>query len=288
LAVDEGRLEFHTIRVVDRFGDYGLVGLIGFRAIAFRLEVDTFLLSCRVLGKGVEHRVVAHLGAVAAQRGLQGLDVRFVPTKRNTPALQFAQSLAAAVAESAGEGAGMMFRLTTAAALAVRFDPTHAPAPAAAEGSTSASTAEPPTGPGFLARIPVELSTSASVWSQISRDRHAERSVTPPRTPIEAQLVRLWSECLGRTPGIEENYFDLRFGLCKSRREPKRRDCTSLQNKCSIIRRLPRCPLRLAAAAHRHRRRRPHLRLRLRVRASIRPRAPNSASPTLRCTVPIP
>ena len=44
-----------TVRVADRFGDYGLVGTLLYEANADRFMVDTLLLSCRVLGRGVEY-----------------------------------------------------------------------------------------------------------------------------------------------------------------------------------------------------------------------------------------
>src|SRR5207245_320933 len=44
-----------AVRVQDRFGDYGLVGLMIFETREQALKLDTFLLSCRVLGRGVEH-----------------------------------------------------------------------------------------------------------------------------------------------------------------------------------------------------------------------------------------
>ena len=45
----------------DRFGDYGLVGVMIFRREGDVLLVDTFLLSCRALGRRVEHRMKEHL-----------------------------------------------------------------------------------------------------------------------------------------------------------------------------------------------------------------------------------
>ena len=54
--------EVYTAEVSDRFGDYGLVGVAICKQQEDELYVDTFLLSCRVLGRGVEHRVAAFLG----------------------------------------------------------------------------------------------------------------------------------------------------------------------------------------------------------------------------------
>src|SRR6185369_4578105 len=58
----EGALEALVTTVRDRFGDYGLVGEVFFAPFGDALRVDTFLLSCRVLQRGVEHRMIARLG----------------------------------------------------------------------------------------------------------------------------------------------------------------------------------------------------------------------------------
>lgn len=67
---DAGQLSALTVEVKDRFGDYGLVGLILYAQTAEAIAVDTFLLSCRVLGRGVEHQMLATLGKIASDRGL--------------------------------------------------------------------------------------------------------------------------------------------------------------------------------------------------------------------------
>src|SRR5690606_16833994 len=54
-----------TVTVRDRFGDYGLVGAVIASRAGDRLDVETLLLSCRVLGRGVEHAMIARLGSMA-------------------------------------------------------------------------------------------------------------------------------------------------------------------------------------------------------------------------------
>ena len=78
-----------VVRVVDRFGDYGLVGVLMYEAFADRFKVDTFLLSCRVLGRGVEHAVVSHLGQRAVAEGKQFVELACQPTEKNRPAREF-------------------------------------------------------------------------------------------------------------------------------------------------------------------------------------------------------
>ncbi|MEH6633746.1 MAG: FkbM family methyltransferase, partial [Halopseudomonas aestusnigri] len=75
-----------SVRVADKFGDYGLCGLAIFEEGAGFLSVVSLLLSCRVLGRGVEHALLATLGAEAKNRGFASVQVTFVPTNKNSPA----------------------------------------------------------------------------------------------------------------------------------------------------------------------------------------------------------
>jgi FkbH-like protein len=84
-----------TCEVKDRFGDYGLVGAIVFSVESDAIVADTFLLSCRALGRGVEHRMLAKLGEIAVERGLGYVDLSYIPTQKNQPALNFLDSVAA-------------------------------------------------------------------------------------------------------------------------------------------------------------------------------------------------
>lgn len=80
-----------SIKVRDRFGDHGLVGVAITHDEGEQCEVDTFLLSCRVIGRTVETALLAHLAESAAQRGRKQLFGWFLPTKKNAPARDFYQ-----------------------------------------------------------------------------------------------------------------------------------------------------------------------------------------------------
>jgi len=83
-----------AVEVRDRFGDYGLVGLIIFGISAETVVVDTFLLSCRAMGRGVEHRMLAKLGEIAKERGIDHVDIPYFPTSKNRPAFEFLNDIA--------------------------------------------------------------------------------------------------------------------------------------------------------------------------------------------------
>lgn len=74
-----------TVGVRDRFGDNGIVGVMMACAVEDRLDIDTFLLSCRVIGRTVESAMLASLCDAARERGLKKLTGRVVPTEKNVP-----------------------------------------------------------------------------------------------------------------------------------------------------------------------------------------------------------
>ncbi|MBN2532033.1 MAG: SDR family NAD(P)-dependent oxidoreductase [Spirochaetales bacterium] len=86
--------ECWTVDVSDRFGDYGTVGVMITKITGKDLVLDTLLLSCRVLGRGVEYRMMAWLGADAKKKKLQNLKGIFIKTQRNQPAWLFLKHIA--------------------------------------------------------------------------------------------------------------------------------------------------------------------------------------------------
>jgi len=77
------------LRVADRFGDYGIVGVaIGQMrgAIAY---LDTLLLSCRVIGRTVETAFLSFLVDWARTQGATEIEGEFIATAKNAPAADF-------------------------------------------------------------------------------------------------------------------------------------------------------------------------------------------------------
>ena len=78
-----------TIKVSDRLGDNGIVGAAIARDNGDACEVDTFLLSCRVIGRGIETAFIAYIADRARLRGKSRLVGMFCPTAKNEPAKHF-------------------------------------------------------------------------------------------------------------------------------------------------------------------------------------------------------
>jgi len=78
-----------SVKASDRFGDYGIVGALAFRVSPDAILVDTFLLSCRALGKGIEGAMLERLMAAARTAAVSFVDIPFIETNKNVPALRF-------------------------------------------------------------------------------------------------------------------------------------------------------------------------------------------------------
>ena len=207
-----------AVRVSDRFGDYGLVGALLLERAGEALRVDTFLLSCRVLGKGVEHRLLAHLGRLAQQWGAARVDVPFVPTERNQPALDFLRRVGASYEQ--GENGGSIFRFPAAVAAAVSIETEAGAAPAQ---KRAAPTGPTPALSGPASHLPAVrhawVARTAADPEQIllllegrdaARIRSPVRTPSPPRTEAEHRLCLVWQEVLRlEQVGIREDFFEL-------------------------------------------------------------------------------
>ena len=101
-----------SIRVRDRFGDHGVVGVAIAHDQGEQCEVDTFLLSCRVIGRTVETALLAHIAKSAAERGCKRLVGWFLPTKKNAPARDFYPQHQFELVEQNRDGSLWSFDLT--------------------------------------------------------------------------------------------------------------------------------------------------------------------------------
>ncbi len=105
--------QIFSIKVRDRFGDHGLVGVAITHDQGEQCEIDTFLLSCRVIGRTVETALLAHLAESAARRGRKQLVGWFLPTKKNAPARDFYEQHGFERQESNGAGSRWALDLGT-------------------------------------------------------------------------------------------------------------------------------------------------------------------------------
>ena len=78
----------YLLASADRFGDNGIVGVAITRQ-GEALELDSFLLSCRVMGRTLETAFLHRIAERARRQGATRLVGRFVPSAKNAPAASF-------------------------------------------------------------------------------------------------------------------------------------------------------------------------------------------------------
>jgi FkbH-like protein len=82
LAADED-VTVLTVRLADRFADHGLVGVLIGRQRGAVFDVDTWLMSCRVIGRTLEDEMLAAAAAHSRARGCSTLRGSYLPTAKN-------------------------------------------------------------------------------------------------------------------------------------------------------------------------------------------------------------
>jgi amino acid adenylation domain-containing protein/FkbH-like protein len=211
-----GELECLTVSVSDRFGDYGLVGAMMYRATPDALSVDTFLLSCRVLGRGVEHNMLRRLGEVARARGISRVDVKFVPSKKNSPALSFLEGVAAQFKAAVADG--FCFRMPAEYAAGLSESQVLATAQAAAEAvarQEQMTSAKPvaTTASDVMQEIATRLADVESIVHAIRESQGLSatvRTIDSADNSLEKAVIEAWQEVLaGADIGSNDDFFAL-------------------------------------------------------------------------------
>jgi FkbH-like protein len=78
-----------TFQVSDKFGDLGLVGILGVKVGDGTVQVTDFVLSCRAMGRKIEETMLYVACEYARVNGLSPVVAVYRKTKRNGPCLDF-------------------------------------------------------------------------------------------------------------------------------------------------------------------------------------------------------
>tara|TARA_Y100000741_G_scaffold159237_1_gene120311 strand:+ start:1282 stop:3027 length:1746 start_codon:yes stop_codon:yes gene_type:complete len=76
-------------QVLDKFGDNGITGVYIIKKNNKSWLIDTFLLSCRIMGRGVENAILSQILLDAQKNGIDEIQAEFIPTQKNQPAENF-------------------------------------------------------------------------------------------------------------------------------------------------------------------------------------------------------
>jgi FkbH-like protein len=67
----------------DRFGDHGLISVVTLRHARDAISIANWLMSCRVLSRGVEEYLMARVVKVALERRVARIEAEYIPTAKN-------------------------------------------------------------------------------------------------------------------------------------------------------------------------------------------------------------
>jgi len=78
-------LDVYTASVKDKYGDNGKTVVLIIRRDKYLVEIDTFLMSCRIMGRYVEDRIIAFIEDKYRTQGFKELKASYLKTSKNLP-----------------------------------------------------------------------------------------------------------------------------------------------------------------------------------------------------------
>jgi FkbH-like protein len=85
----DSHYESFLVKLKDRFGNHGIVALVIVRMKGDSAFLDSFLMSCRILGRQLEAWILHEMGERLKANGCRWILAEFLPTPRNTVASSF-------------------------------------------------------------------------------------------------------------------------------------------------------------------------------------------------------
>ena len=78
-----------AIGVSDKFGDNGIVGLVILELSGNRANINTLLMSCRVIGRNIEYKLMDFIFSLIKKQGLVGINSNYIESLKNEQVKRF-------------------------------------------------------------------------------------------------------------------------------------------------------------------------------------------------------
>ena len=91
-------------RLEDRFGDNGIISIVIVDTKGREWDIDTWLMSCRVLGRRVENAVLKTIAGYARSQGATALTGSYIPSAKNQMVKDHYQKLSFTLTEKSEFG----------------------------------------------------------------------------------------------------------------------------------------------------------------------------------------
>jgi FkbH-like protein len=101
-----------TMRLSDKFGEHGLISIVIGKVSGKDMEMDTWLMSCRVLKRQVEEEVLNEVVRLAERKGCERLVGTYIPTEKNSMVRDLYPRLG--FERDGGDGDNLRFTLSVA------------------------------------------------------------------------------------------------------------------------------------------------------------------------------
>jgi FkbH-like protein len=87
--VNDENFIVNSANVKDKFGDSGITGVFIIKKTTNEWILDTFLLSCNVMGRNIENTIISFILSDAKKQKISMVKGKFIPTEKNQPASSF-------------------------------------------------------------------------------------------------------------------------------------------------------------------------------------------------------
>jgi len=202
-----GEYECYAVSAKDRFGDYGMIGVLIFRIDSKEAVIDTFCLSCRALGRNIEHKMMGYVCECALERGAEKVIIPFIESGKNKPAFDFLVSIAGGKQLQDGH-----YTFVLPAREGIALKEMVCESNNREEKNTEVRLTNQAKITEALAYITYELNDVNKILKEVN-SQNKKRAIennshVPPRTPMEKKLAEIWSEYLNLTDiGIHDEFF---------------------------------------------------------------------------------
>jgi len=82
-----------SVEVADKFGNYGLIGVVIIETNGSSANIDTWIMSCRVLKRTVEHTLMNYIVEQLLKLNIKTLNGQYIPTEKNKMVLNLLRDL---------------------------------------------------------------------------------------------------------------------------------------------------------------------------------------------------
>lgn len=212
--MNQGDYHLFSVHVKDRFGDYGFVGLMIVQEENNAFICESFLMSCRVLGRRVEQTMLRFLAEKAMEKEISYIRLRFVPSEKNKPIQQFYESLNTPFSPFQNSGMELIF---TPAEFIQKVQQSETNYKENTK-NVMAKTEQKTVAENYSEKLQKiaefkgdvsQLIQSIKALSQVKRPE-IEKQFVAPRTTWQRKIATIWCDVLRmKKVGIYDNFYEL-------------------------------------------------------------------------------